>query len=440
MSSFTTVTEESHIRLDVTTPPRGSQGTSYPVFIGQDPTEHFIRHLSRLDGLSTIVILADENTGEIIGPALEIALITAGYQVVPLTIPAGEEHKSWAVAGEILEAVADQHLSPGDMVIGLGGGVVCDLAGLVAATYRRGVRLALIPTSLVAMVDAAYGGKNAVNLRAGKNLAGTYLDPEAVLVDLDLLSTLPDDEYRSGLAEVVKMALLGGEGFLSWVESHADLLASRDSDTLKLVTIRCIELQAKLDGAPRGEAWDYALTFGHTLAYSLERLMGYGQISHGDAVAEGIRFATLASVHLADADVSVFARAAALLERLGFSHLDHDLTTISIAQTMDFDKKNVGGEVRLLLMPQPGELELVTVTESVLFEQVRNWAGRERYRDLREEARVAALEAAEAQRALQEHEAADAEHALLEPGSEMVPAPGLDAAATSVERSDRGVE
>jgi len=412
VDSYALLTDGDVTRVDIAPPIRGARNHTYPVFIGEDPTEHFIRHIGELPDLSTIVIIADENTAEVIGPALEISLITAGYRVIPLTIPAGEEHKTWAVAGEIAEAIAQERITSSDLIVGLGGGVVCDLAGFVAATYHRGVRLALIPTSLVAMVDASIGGKSGVNLRAGKNLAGARLDPSAVLIDFDLLATLPDAEYRAGLAEIAKMSLLGGEESLSWLEAHAPDLVLRDPAALLEATVMCIKLQAEIDHAQDDEAWNFALTFGHTLAYSLERLMGYGNVSHGDAVAEGLRFATLASTHLVDADVSLFGRCTVLLERLGLGRVEHELTTISIAQTMDFDKKNVGGVVRLLLMPEPGKLELVTVTENVLFEQVRNWAGREAYRDFKMEARMAALEAEEAERALAEHE--EAERALAE--------------------------
>lgn len=380
---------------------------SYPAFVGSNPTRPFARYLAALPGVETAVIIADANTAEILGPTYEAAFISAGIRTVALTVPAGESAKSWDVAGALLEALAAEVVGQHDVLVGLGGGAVCDLAGFVAATYRRGVRFAPIPTSLLAMVDASLGGKSALNLHAGKNMVGARRAPSAVLLDIDALVTLPDVEYRNGLAEVVKMAVVDGESSVEWLEGNLDRLLERDDDALIEVIGRSIDLQGRVERAEFGSVSDKALSLGHTLGYALERLAGFGELAHGIAVADGLRFALLASASYYGTDTDLYDRVTALLHRCGLPAGDYTHTTLNIGNAMRSDKKVVAGDSNLILVREAGVLEVVPFSEDELFELVRVWAGRERYRDYEFEARIAAREAAEAESALAELDAVE---------------------------------
>lgn len=369
----------------------------YPAFVGANPTRPFARYLASLDGLSTVAIIADENTAEVLGPTYEAAFISAGLRTVPLTVPAGEGAKSLEVAGAVLEALATEVLGSNDLIVALGGGTVLDLGGFVAATYRRGVRFAAIPTTLLAMVDASLGGKSALNLSAGKNMVGTRRRPEAVLIDIDSLVTLSDDEYRNGLAEAVKMAALDGADAIGWLEAHADELLDRNDQAVLELIGRAIDVQSKVERGEYGPDSGHALSVGHTLGYALERLEGYGGLSHGRAVADGLRFALMVAVRLHGFDAELAGRASALLDRFGLAAGQYDHTTLNIGNAMRADKKVAAAEVRLVLPDGAGRVQLVVIEEVALFEFIRDWAGRERYRDYEFEAKMAAREAAEAE-------------------------------------------
>lgn len=377
---------------------RGSAGVEqYPAFVGANPTRPFARYLASLEGVSTVAIIADENTAEILGPTYEAAFISAGLRTVPLTVPAGEAAKSWEVAGAVLEALAGEVLGAGDVVVGLGGGTVLDLAGFVAATYRRGVRFAPVPTTLLAMVDAALGGKSALNLAAGKNLVGARRRPDAVLIDIDSLVTLSDGEYLNGLAEAVKMAALDGDDALAWLEGNAPALLARNDGAVVELIARAIDTQSKVERGLYGQHSDLALSLGHTMAYALERLEGYGNLAHGAAVADGLRFALSVAVARTGFEQEAADRVSALLDAFGLVARPYTHTTLNIGNTMRADKKVAAAEIRLVL-PTPGHtVDLVTIDEDDLFEFIREWAGRERYRDYEFEAKMAAREAAEAE-------------------------------------------
>jgi 3-dehydroquinate synthetase len=206
--------------------------------------------------------------------------------VPAMVVPAGEGSKCFATLERVLEYLAENDFDRASCLVALGGGVVGDLAGLAASLYMRGIAIVQVPTTLLAQVDASVGGKTAVDLAAGKNLAGTFHQPAVVLADTDTLSTLPDAEFRSGLGEVVKSALLEGEPALTWLERCSRPIAERDPDVLAEVVERCVRLKAAIverDPEEKGER--RVLNLGHTFAHAIERAAGYGSVPHGIAVA-----------------------------------------------------------------------------------------------------------------------------------------------------------
>lgn len=397
--------------------------SSYPVFVADNPWREFTKTLtdpSLLGGPvlpgATVVIVADANTAEIHGPVVEAAFISAGYQALPLVVPAGEACKSWAVAGALHEALVNASVQPGDLVVGLGGGAVTDLAGFVAATYRRGVRFVAAPTTLLGMVDGALGAKSAVNISSRKNVVGAYAAPIAVVADLDALVTLPDERYREGLVELIKNAALLGEESLEWAEDAMGALLDRESAAITEAIVRSADLVSQVDGGALAAAGGRALSFGHELAYAIEeRAAAAGEtVGHGTALAEGLRFATLVGERHAEADLALGVKVDALLRAAGFEPAPNEDTTLDIGVAMRADQRVAAGDASVLVAPAPGELLAVTLTESELFDAIRDHYGRERYRDYAFEAKMAAREAEQAERELAELEAAAAQTPVLE--------------------------
>jgi 3-dehydroquinate synthase len=285
-----------------------------------------------------------------------------------LALPPGESTKTLSTVERVLDLLAGAGLGRDSLLVTLGGGVTSDLGGLAASLYMRGVAVVHCPTTLLAQVDAAIGGKTAVNLRAGKNLAGTFHQPLSVLCDTDVLGTLDDHELASGLGEVVKSALLGAPGLLERLEHDAARLVAREPEALAGVVEACVRLKAGIvasderEGGPRR-----SLNLGHTFAHAIEHAAGYGRVPHGVAVAVGIVLALEASRSLGrleDADLP--ARVAALLGALGLPaslaelrrSCGRPLGAEELERTMELDKKVARGEVRLVLPRGVGRVDL----------------------------------------------------------------------------------
>ena len=201
------------------------------------------RRVAALSRAKKVALVSDSTVAELFGARVGASLVTAGFDVFPLSVEPGETSKSWLVAGQLLEAFAHLGLDRRDLVVALGGGVIGDLAGFAAATYLRGVDFVQLPTTLLAQVDSSVGGKTGVDLPAGKNLVGAFKQPRLVIADTETLASLPDREWASGLAEVAKSAVIGGESFLAWLEAHAADLRVRDDRVTVDTVVRCVSIQ-----------------------------------------------------------------------------------------------------------------------------------------------------------------------------------------------------
>jgi len=307
-------------------------------------------------------VLTDDRVAPLWLPAL------AACAAPSLAVPAGERSKSLTRLERVLDFLAASELDRGSCLVALGGGVVGDLGGLAASLYMRGIAVVQVPTTLLAQVDASVGGKTAVDLAAGKNLAGTFHQPAAVLADTRTLATLPETEYRSGLGEVVKSALLEGEPALAGLEGSVAAIASRDPEALAEIVERCVRLKAGIvarDPRERGER--ATLNLGHTFAHAIESAAGYGTVPHGAAVAVGIALALRTSRALGLlADPGLPERTAALLRALGLAHdlgslraaSGARLTAEEILAGMRHDKKGAAGSPRLVLPRAAGKVEI----------------------------------------------------------------------------------
>ncbi|MBS0213885.1 MAG: 3-dehydroquinate synthase [Proteobacteria bacterium] len=306
-----------------------------------------------------VLLVTDANVAPLYAERVR-RILPGNHEAALLVLPAGEQHKTLAMCARIFSALADMQASRDAIVVALGGGVVGDMAGFAAACWMRGVRCLQIPTTLLAMVDSSVGGKTAVDLPQGKNLVGAFHQPCAVVVDTDLLATLPARELSAGLAEVVKYGALGDAAFFGWIEQHADALVAGDTAVLAQAVHRSCEHKARVVVADETEQGERALlNFGHTFGHALEAEAGYGELLHGEAVAIGMLLAARMSSELGLAPLLDVARLAALLERLRLpiavpSAIARRLDPSALLARMRLDKKNLSGRLRLVLWRRIG--------------------------------------------------------------------------------------
>lgn len=261
---------------------------SYAIHIGRGLLARLGRECARLGLAERCALITDTNVGRRYAkPAFE-SLVRAGFSPVLVVVPAGEPSKRLATVQRCYDQLAAHRLERQSFIVALGGGVVGDLAGFVAATYLRGLAFVQVPTTLLAQVDSSVGGKVGVNLRAGKNLVGAFHQPRLVLCDLDTLRTLPPREYRAGLAEVIKYGAIADVDFFELLEREMPRLLERRPAALTSVVARCCAIKADVVGRDETEGGPRAmLNFGHTVGHGLEAISRYGRYLHGEAIAIG---------------------------------------------------------------------------------------------------------------------------------------------------------
>lgn len=285
-----------------------------------------------------------------------------GCRTALATVPSGESTKSLAEYGKLLDALAELPADRQTVVVAVGGGVVGDLAGFAAATYNRGLPLIMVPTTLLAMVDSSVGGKTGINHPRGKNLIGAFHQPAGVWIDPAFLNTLPEREYRSGLAEVVKYGVIQDAEFFAWQEAHTAAILARDANTIAHIVARSCRLKADVvEQDEREETGLRAiLNYGHTFAHAFETLGGYGAWLHGEAVAAGMVCASRLAEQLGRIDAEVTRRQLALLSAFGLPVRPKSEWPIdAMIDVMRRDKKSSAGKLRFVLPTKLGHVELV---------------------------------------------------------------------------------
>lgn len=317
-------------------------------------------------GLGAALIVTDENVRE---PwARSVAAALEGRAVTEVVLRPGEVHKTLASVERIWDAALGAGIDRSAVVLAVGGGVVGDLAGFAASTLLRGVAIVQVPTSLLAMVDASVGGKTGLDRPEGKNLVGTFHQPLHVTCDVDALSTLPDVELRSGLAEVVKAAWLDSERSVAMIEEDAERLLARDAAALERAVRMSVQLKARVVSADEHEAGlRMILNLGHTVGHALEAARGYEGLRHGEAVALGMMAAMRVARALGDASADArAARMRRLLERLGLPVAFADALDERALALLASDKKRAGGKVRFVVPGAPGDVRVVPLAQEEL--------------------------------------------------------------------------
>jgi 3-dehydroquinate synthase len=303
--------------------------------------------------------------------AAEGALTASGFHVTLVTLPPGEGQKALAVASQLYDRLQEGQADRCTLVVAVGGGVIGDLAGFVAATYGRGLPLLMVPTTLLAMVDSAVGGKVAVNHPKAKNLIGAFHQPIGVWVDTKALDTLPDREYRSGLAEVVKYGVILDAGFFDFLEANAAAVLAREPAVVRHIVTRCCRLKADVVEQDEREQTGLrtVLNYGHTFAHAFETASGYGAWLHGEAVAAGMMCACRLAERRGLVTKDVTERQRRLLQVFGLPTVPEPWPIADLLATMRSDKKTLAGSMRFILPRRVGEVALFEdVPEAAVWE------------------------------------------------------------------------
>ena len=332
---------------------------AYDVTIGPGLLAECGRRLKETVPLCHMAVVADSTVAPLYLETVKASLLQAGYRVSAYVFPAGEGSKNFETLSSILEFLAEEHLTRTDCVAALGGGVTGDMAGLAAALYLRGVKYVQLPTTLLSAVDSSVGGKTAIDLRAGKNLAGAFMQPAAVLCDTSCLNTLPPDVFADGAAEAIKTGVLCDESLFALFEDGALTAAPEE------VIARCVAFKAGVverDEKEQGER--KLLNLGHTVGHAIEKCSGF-TIPHGHAVAAGLAIMARAAEKLGWTDGPVAGRIAACLEknrlpvRTGFEARALALAALS-------DKKRAGDSITIVVPKAIGRCELKKMPVSQL--------------------------------------------------------------------------
>jgi 3-dehydroquinate synthase len=326
---------------------------SYPILIESGLISRAGAQLHPYARGGRLVVLSDENVWRHHGSTMSEALAQDGIEAVRILVPAGEGSKSWAVLGDLLEKLLALGLSRSDPILAFGGGMIGDLGGLAAALLKRGCGLVQVPTTLLAQVDSSVGGKTAVNMAGGKNLVGAFHQPGLVLIDPDVLGTLPDRELRAGYAEVVKYGLIADADFFCWCEMNGFALLEGDAAARLHAIETSVRAKATIVAEDEREAAGgrrALLNFGHSFAHALEAEAGYsGSLLHGEAVAAGMALAMRLSVAEGLCPDEDAMRVAGHLRVMGLPTSIPGQDPQRLLARMRQDKKNASGRISLIL-------------------------------------------------------------------------------------------
>lgn len=315
-------------------------------------------------------IITDATVKGLYGDALNQSLTDAGFAVTTLEVPVGEEQKSLETAGRLYHELSSSYVERTTPVLALGGGVIGDLAGFVAATYMRGVPLIQIPTTLLAQVDSSIGGKTAVDHGQLKNAIGVFYQPKLVIADINTLRTLPEAELANGLAEVVKSAAIRNRNFFSFLESNIDSAKSLDVAILEKIVFETAHIKAEVVAQDEKDlGLRSLLNYGHTIGHALETASNF-QLQHGQAVAIGMIAAARISSRMGILDKSDVIRLTNVIRKAGLSIEMPDLNIEDIISAMKHDKKVWQDRIRFVLLKSIGNAFITDEVSPSLIEEV----------------------------------------------------------------------
>jgi 3-dehydroquinate synthase len=314
--------------------------------------------LKHLQSPNHLVMIADQAVEPHV-KAIQADLANHSLRCDTLYVSSGEASKSLEQLGTLWNQLLECRTDRSSVVVAVGGGVIGDLAGFAAASFARGLRFIQIPTTLLAMVDSSVGGKTGINLPSAKNMVGAFWQPSAVLIDTDVLSTLPDREYRSGLAEIVKYGVILDANFFEYLEQHADAIMERSIKELHFIIARSCQLKAQVVEQDERETTGLRaiLNYGHTFGHAIEAATEYGRWLHGEAIAIGMTMAANLAVDLGMFSAKQAKRQADLLTKFQLPIQQSEVSPEQLWSLMQHDKKVERGKLRFILPTQIGHVE-----------------------------------------------------------------------------------
>ena len=318
-----------------------------------------------------VMLISDENVKELFVHDVKEILISLGCQVSLAIIQPGESSKSLELAKSLYTQALNANLDRSSSVVALGGGVVGDLAGFVAATYMRGINFIQLPTTLLAQIDSSVGGKVAVNHPLAKNIIGSFYQPKSVFINLHTLRSLSDRQFSTGMAELIKYGFIWDKELLQWLEHNIGSLMERQKDCLAYAIERCCNTKAHIVSQDEKEKGLRAiLNFGHTIGHGLESTAGYGQYTHGEAVALGMVYESLIAYHMGSIDRALIDLLICLLKAANLPTKVSGIKVESLIKAMTHDKKNRDGSIVFILPTGYGQVKVFDNVDTQLIYSV----------------------------------------------------------------------
>jgi len=343
---------------------------SYDICVGSGLLTQTGQQLKKIGFSDRLVIITDPIVKSLYGNTLKQSLASGGFKVIILEVPEGEEQKSLETAARLYSELSSFHTERTTPILALGGGVIGDLAGFVAATYLRGVPLIQIPTTLLAQVDSSIGGKVAVNHGQLKNKIGAFYQPRLVISDINALKTLPGEEFINGLAEVIKSAVVWDKEFFDFLERSLDKIKSLDDRALEEIVFRSARIKAEVvEKDEKDLGLRSILNYGHTVGHAIESALDF-KIAHGRAVAVGMLVAGRISNKLGMLDKNELIRLEDVIGRAGLPTAVPNLKLEKVIQAIEHDKKILRGKIRFVLPRAIGEVFITDEVSLSLIEQV----------------------------------------------------------------------
>ncbi len=324
---------------------------SYPIHVGDGILSAAGDLLQQAGLRGKVAVITNPTVAQLYLDPVHESLTRAGFDVTPVLIPDGEEHKNLGSLSAVYDRLIADRFERGSCVLALGGGVVGDLAGFAAATFLRGIAYMQVPTTLLAQVDSSVGGKTGVNHPDGKNLIGAFYQPRLVLIDVAVLQSLPRREFIAGLAEVIKYGVIEDPALFKVLEEKMSKLMDQDRDLLSQVIATSCAIKAKVvEKDEREDDYRAVLNFGHTIGHALEAATEYQKYLHGEAVGIGMAQAAVISVQQGFCDQRSLERIRKLIKKAGLPlEIPRDVSMQNLVQGMEVDKKSAGGKIRFVM-------------------------------------------------------------------------------------------
>jgi 3-dehydroquinate synthase len=324
---------------------------SYPIHVGAGLLERAGELLQQAGVRGKVAVVTNPTVAQLYLDPIHEALANAEFEVTPILVPDGEEHKNLKSLVSIYDRLISERFERKSCVLALGGGVVGDVAGFAAATYLRGLSYVQVPTTLLAQVDSSVGGKTGINHESGKNLIGAFYQPKLVLIDVAVLRTLPHRELAAGLAEVIKYGIIQDPALFELLEQRMEKVLGSDRELLsQVITVSCAIKARVVEADEREEDYRAVLNFGHTIGHALEAVTGYRQLLHGEAVAVGMVKAVALSVQQGFCDRASFNRVVALVRKAGLPvEIPPGVLPQNLIQAMEVDKKVAAGKIKFIM-------------------------------------------------------------------------------------------